>query len=148
MEDVEQILDEIKAIADSCTKEIGFVLRPSLKESLLKGTIITVEKNNMVVGFVNFRHRMRDKQTTIYELVVSKEYRNQGLGKKLIEKLIEECIKLNRDFILLKCPEDNESNRFYKKYGFTFIKKQKGKKRDLNIWALEIPKINKYKKWV
>ena len=36
----------------------------------------------------------------------------------------------------LKCPIDNESNKFYERIGFKKVGVVSGKKRELNVWRI------------
>lgn len=120
-------IDEIKKIADKHTKEIGFVLRPSLEEHCKNGTLLVYEIDGMIAGFVNYHHR-KDKINTIYEICVSDNFRHRGIGKLLIDKVPRP--------IRLKCPVDNESNKFYIYIGAKLIETVPGKKRDLNVYEI------------
>ena len=52
-------------------------------------------------------------------LVVDSEYRNQGIGTALLDRLIEEFRKAGVDLVTLTCPvEAKEAQKFYDKYGF------------------------------
>jgi ribosomal protein S18 acetylase RimI-like enzyme len=52
-------------------------------------------------------------------MVVDPEYRNQGIGTVLLDRLIEEFRKTGVDFITLTCPvEAKDAKKFYDKYGF------------------------------
>jgi len=127
-------IDAIKKIADSLSKELGFVIRGALVESAQRNELIVIDDNG-VKGFVNF-HRRKDGWTTIYEIAVSEK--GKGYGQKLIDYLLAE-----RHIIKLKCPVDNEANKFYNKVG-KLVKIVKGKKRDLNVYII-IPEDIKVK---
>ena len=110
-------IDAIKAIADSNPKSIGFVLRPALEEAVEnKKLIVAVDENGTVLGFCNYNIRKKDDVLVIY-------------AERMIEKLPKP--------IMLKCPVDNESNKFYKRVGFELIRVDEGKKRKLNVWELD-----------
>jgi ribosomal protein S18 acetylase RimI-like enzyme len=58
----------------------------------------------------------------IVRMSVDKNYRNLGIGKKLLDKLIEHALKSNTKKILVETTKDWESAvNFYKKYGFKFL---------------------------
>jgi ribosomal protein S18 acetylase RimI-like enzyme len=56
----------------------------------------------------------------IQDLVILQEYRNKGIGKKLVKKLIDYCKSKNIHWIAL-ISEPNQEN-FYKKIGFKEMK--------------------------
>jgi ribosomal protein S18 acetylase RimI-like enzyme len=131
-------LEELKKIADSCKKDIGFVTTRILEKAINEKRIIIQKKDERIIGFLHFYHRKRDQQTTIYELMILPEYQKMGYGKELINELVRQSLILNRTIIKLKCPVDNFSNGFYKHLGFELIQTVKGRKRELNIWIKKL----------
>lgn len=73
-------------------------------------------------------HKRKDGISIIYEICVADEARGKGLGRKMIDLLPLP--------IRLKCPVDNESNKFYEHLGFKLVGIVPGRKRKLNIWLL------------
>ncbi len=61
--------------------------------------MLVAKKGGKVIGFAQFYTRQTALNpkpcATLDELVVDKEYRRQGIGKLLIEKVIDECRKLD-----------------------------------------------------
>ena len=86
---------------------------------------------------VHYRHR-KDKQTTLYSIVVDVSFRRKSLAKMLIEALKTEAYEHEQKVILLKCPQELEANTFYKAIGFNLIGTEEGKHRGLNLWQLEL----------
>ncbi len=130
-------LDAIKRIADSRKNELGFVLRPTLAESIAREELFVAEMDDQVVGFVDF-HMRRDKQITLYHIATVVDRQREGLGRGLIAAL--SVLGRDRDAsrILLKCPAGLEANQFYISLGFTLHETQNGRKRALNVWTLEL----------
>ncbi len=126
-------IDGIKQIADAHRNELGFVRRPSLLEAINRSEVLVAKKNGNVLGFVEYRHR-KDQQTTLYNIAVIPEYRGLGIGRKLVQPLVEEAKKRNKDYILLKCPEDLAANKFYEALDFKLHTIEPGKHRQLKIW--------------
>ena len=132
-----------KKIADQCRKELGFVNLAILKAAQNKDWLLvsTVwdEGNNIetIVGFVNFRIR-RDKNGTLYDIAVQKEYRGKGIGTHLINHIIHFVRIAEGQYLRLKCPVGLPANEFYKKYGFNHIEIEAGKTRKLNVWCNNI----------
>ncbi len=56
----------------------------------------------------------------IQDLVILQEYRNKGIGKKLVKKLIDYCKSKNIHWIALISEPNQE--KFYKKIGFQEMK--------------------------
>jgi ribosomal protein S18 acetylase RimI-like enzyme len=126
-------IDGIKQIADAHRKELGFVRRPTLIEAIDRSEILVAKQNGNTVGFVEYRHR-RDEQTTLYNIAVFPEYRRLGVGRKLVQSLVNEAKERNKRYISLKCPEDLTANEFYEILGFQLQVIEPGKHRRLKIW--------------
>lgn len=63
---------------------------------------------------------------TIYlsYLVVKEEYRNQGIGTKMIKYALQTVKNEGYSYVILKVDNDNtEAEKLYKKLGFTVIEK-------------------------
>lgn len=130
-------IEAIKTIADAHRHELGFLRRPSLLASIDRQEIFVAAENGHIVGFVEYHHR-RDEQTTLYNIAVQPDYRNQGIGQQLVEALKKDGLAHQKTFIYLKCPEDLSSNRFYRQLQFQLIETLPGKTRPLNIWQLDL----------
>ncbi|MBE2199250.1 MAG: GNAT family N-acetyltransferase [Anaerolinea sp.] len=126
-------IDVIKQLADSHKHELGFLRRPALLEAIERHELLVAENGVGIVGFVEYRHR-RDQQTTLYNVVVHPQHRGHGTGRRLMTNLEQEARKLGKSWVLLKCPEDLESNTFYEHIGYEKVDMEKGKTRRLNIW--------------
>lgn len=99
-------------------------------ESIIKQHIADVGKEILVtqigskiVGVVILNLLTRVNRTTselyIPELIVQEDYRNMGIGEKLITKCIEYAKKNNCYRLRLESGTDRkESHKFYKKIGF------------------------------
>ena len=130
-------LDEIKVIADNNRKELGFVLRTSLQNSIINREIFVAERDKQVIGFVDY-HLRKDHQATLYHIAVLADQRRQGVGRALLNVLRDEARKVGKQLILLKCPTDLLANYFYEAHGFQLVQTLNGRKRDLNIWQLPL----------
>jgi ribosomal protein S18 acetylase RimI-like enzyme len=118
-------IDDIKRVAAKHTRELGFILRPALQEAVRREELIYDEETG---AFCHY-HTRRDGVSVIYEICTPVEARGKGIAKKMISWLPLP--------IRLKCPVDNESNKFYKHIGFTLAGTEPGKSRALNVWTLD-----------
>ncbi len=134
-------LDAIKVIADTHRRELGFVLRPALAESIKRKEVLVAENSAGLIGFVEYHHR-RDEQTTLYHIAVVPDHRLQGVGRALIEALRNEALARKKQTILLKCPVDLPAQDFYAQLGFDSLGQESGKKRSLIVWALALTHAN------
>lgn len=117
----------IKQIANQYKRELGFINRAALLESIERGSLWVVVANGDVVGFANTRRR-RDGVTVVYEIAVSKTHVGTGYGRAMLDAL-ERPLRL-------KCPVGQAANVFYLRYGFTLVNVEEGKTRALNVWEL------------
>lgn len=83
--------------------------------------IYVLEDNNKIIGYgsVYIDHKFYRNCSNvghIEDIIIDKNYRNQGLSKLLINKLIDYSKKQKCYKIILNCKE--EYIKFYEKFGF------------------------------
>lgn len=136
-----------KSIADTCKNELGFVNIASLREAQSKGWLLVASKwisetgDESIIGFAKYRIK-KDRNCTIYEIAVQKEYRSKGVGKRLLSRITRILNTAGGSNIKLKCPESLHANSFYEHNGFKLVKTEKGRKRRLNVWQYDLPPNN------
>ncbi len=128
----------IKVIADAERDSLGFMTRLTILAAIREGCIMVIVVNGFVVGFQHYYHRKRDRQTTLYHKSILLKWRGLGLGKLLVDSVVQEARALGREKLVLKCPVDLPSNGFHQKYGFQLVGQEQGKKRKLNIWEYKL----------
>lgn len=130
-------IDAIKRLTDRHRTELGFVLRPSLEQSIRDGELIVAVRGQVIVGLIHYHHR-RDQQTTVYHFAVDLSNRRCGIGRTLVDDLVSEAREVGKEFILLKCPVKLIANEFYRSVGFILVRTETGKERQLNVWQLQL----------
>lgn len=91
--------------------------------------LVAVE-DNIIYGYLLAKKKylpyLREANViSIENLGVKKEFRGQGIGKKLMDILFKISESLNADEIRLGVYDKNEeAYRFYKKYGFELLEKR------------------------
>jgi ribosomal protein S18 acetylase RimI-like enzyme len=128
----------IKAIADANRDALGFLPAAKVREAINRQQTFVAIVQGEIVGFVIYRHRIRDQQTTLYDICVKQTWRKKGVGQALLTTLQTECKQKERALIQLKCPTSLPANLFYAKFGFDKVGVDAGKKQALNIWELPI----------
>jgi ribosomal protein S18 acetylase RimI-like enzyme len=126
-------IDAIKQIADAHRNELGFIRKSTLLKAIERSEVFIAKRNNNVVGFVECRHRL-DEQTTLSNIAVTAECYQMGIGRKLVEALVTEAKEREKEYILLKCPEELTANEFYRAMNFQLYKVEPGNRRKLKIW--------------
>lgn len=120
----------IEIIARQYPKELGFVRRVALEDSIKRKTLLVADYwDQRCVGFVNYRAR-KDGWNTIYEIGTHRDYHGRGVGRFLVDAV--PCPTR------LKCTVDNSANEFYKKSHFTLVDTEVGRKRQLNVWERRV----------
>lgn len=123
----------IKLLADGCKREIGFTSRGLLRNAIGRGELLVADCGREIVGFVDF-HQRKDRQITIYGIVVATQSRCQGIGRALVAALHAR----QPARIALKCPTDNAANNFYAALGFQCVAVEAPtKRRPLNLWVMQ-----------
>lgn len=111
--------------------ELGFVSQAQCDE----GDLYVERCDGDIVAAALANHCVQKPQTTLYELAVLPEYRREGIGTELINRLARES---PHDKIIAKCPRELPANEFYASTGWEHVESESGKKRDLNIWQYDI----------
>ena len=87
--------------------------------------------NGVLIGIagIHFKETLMRKVGIIEDVVVDKNYRGKGIGRKLTEMLIKEARKRKVDCVeLTSNPNRKEANSMYESMGF--------KKRETNCYRL------------
>ena len=132
-------INRCKEIVDKHRNVFGFLSRPIFQDAAeRRSLLVALDSNQNVLGFVRFNHRVRGTETALYDICVDHGFQGQGIGRALISALIEECIKVPRLSIVLRCPEGLPSNDFYQHIGFRQAGIEQGKRRNLIVWRYKI----------
>ncbi|MDP1845715.1 MAG: N-acetyltransferase [Candidatus Moranbacteria bacterium] len=73
-------------------------------------------KENILVGIISYKIRDKD-HVYIGGLIIKPEFQKQGLGKQVMEKLLEE-LKDYKELDLVVHPENFSAIKLYKSLGF------------------------------
>lgn len=83
-------------------------------------TWLVAESNNRVVGHIRIIHKKNHDEIDMFYILPN--YQNRGIGKKLLVTAIGD----NKNDILVDVIDFNKKAiSFYKKHGFTFLRKEK-----------------------
>ena len=74
----------------------------------------TVTDNNKLIGFAVLSESTLQHLYDLTWVCIDPEYRNQGIGKKLVAKAIEFCKEKDRNIVIT-----TEQTKFYTDLGFT-----------------------------
>ena len=109
--------DVVKILIDSFSKNYDKKINESIFSSDEVDGIVALEKGN-VLGYASIHYIKKITRTSgiIEDVVVKENQRGKGIGKLLVNNLIEKAKKNNCDKIILSSSEKNL--KFYKKLGF------------------------------
>ena len=140
--DIEDVA-AVKRIVDSNRNAFGFVLKARLEGLARQHELLVKEHDGQIVGFITFHHR-RDGWTTIHELCVSEEFQGNGVGRVLVEEVIQQARSAGQKGVRLKCPIDLPSNGFYARLGFNrvSIEDSRDGRRALAVWEKRIEHVH------
>lgn len=104
---------------------------------------LVLEINNEIVGFVNFNITEDPEFTNCGEIIalyIISKYKGLGLGKKLVNKAINELKDMGCNKMIIACLKGNPSNEFYKHIGGKYIKDGEFKRLNLpeNIYYFDL----------
>lgn len=122
---IEQLAAELVEAMDD-TAGIGLSLVHKNCRDLLSDAhsyLLVAEIKGVIVGFIHLATRRtvlhRGLSGFIDELVITRDYRGQGIGKQLISSAIEKCRQLGCCEVEVSAEKTNSKARgFYKRCGF------------------------------
>ena len=135
-------LDDLNNIKNNLISDFDDFWNYSILKSELENSnsyYIVVKDNSNIVGFAGIKLVIPD--CDIMNIVVKKDFRNQGLGSLLLKNLINLAKSLGVRNIFLEVDEKNSpAISLYNKYGFKTISKRKNyyKENDAIIMNKEI----------
>ena len=101
--------------------------RQQIRETIVRHIVsntLFVARDDGIVGFVMFTietagYRQDRTRGIIENIYVDPEYRNDGLGKRLLDAAEEELVERGADTVALEVLADNEdARRFYRRHGY------------------------------
>jgi len=109
--------DVVKILIDSFSKNYDKKINESIFSSDEVDGIVALEEGN-VLGYASIHYikKITRKSGIIEDVVVKENQRGKGIGKLLVNNLIEKAKKNNCDKIILSSSEKNL--KFYKRLGF------------------------------
>ena len=109
--------DVVKILIDSFSRNYDKKINESIFSSDEVDGIVALEKGN-VLGYasIHYINKITRKSGIIEDVVVKENQRGKGIGKLLVNNLIEKAKKNNCDKIILSSSEKNL--KFYQKLGF------------------------------
>ena len=138
---VERDIPQITKIAHQYRNELGYVNAAALRVSIARRSLVVAShsgevqreytdtlvspNSELIIGFCNYRACL-DGWQTVYEIAVHRDHKGSHIGAGLLAAVPNP--------IRLKCTIDNPANAFYEAMGFRHVGKDKGKKRELNMW--------------
>lgn len=118
---------DYEKIKDNLVEEFDEFWTPNILKSELENELsryIVAKIDNEIVGFAGVIILPDDSEIT--NIVTKKTMRKKGIGKNLLEKLIEISKEENKTEISLEVNEINEpAIRLYEKFGFEIVGRRK-----------------------
>ena len=112
--DIKQV---INLWTSSFNRNFNKTLNPDYLNNPSSTTMIVSEGNRIIGGAsIHIINKLSRTLGLIEDVAVNKDHRGKGIGKSLVEKLIEIGKQKNCDKIVLNTSEKN--SKFYKKIGF------------------------------
>jgi ribosomal protein S18 acetylase RimI-like enzyme len=132
-------VDAIKAVLDGERSVFGFVPRAAVEGARHQGTLLVAlqQDGGPVIDFARYHHR-RDAITTLYEIAVLAAHRRQGIGRALIDAVLDQARHRGQRRVGLKCPQNLPANDFYRHLGFGLRGREPGKRTPILLWDREI----------
>ena len=112
--DTKQVID---IWTSSFSRNFSNTLNPGYLNDPNSTTMVVCEGNTIIgVASIHIIYKLSRTLGLIEDVAVDKDHRGKGIGKSLVEKLIEIGKQKNCDKIVLNTSEKN--SKFYEKIGF------------------------------
>ena len=112
--DIKQV---INLWTSSFSRNFNKTLNPDYLNNPGSTTMVVFEGNTIIgVASIHIIYKLSRTLGLIEDVAVNKDHREKGIGKSLVEKLIEIGKQKNCDKIVLNTSEKN--SKFYEKIGF------------------------------
>lgn len=120
-------------------KMVGFVTRGAvIQKMLVRRLLIALAPDGAVIGCICFGVR-RERTAVIYEIAVSPAEAGNGIGAAMLSWFCAMLIARGVYAIKLKCTVDNAgANKFYERVGFKDCGEERGKRRALKVWRMDL----------
>ena len=125
-DDVSRYLGDIKKLADLLKKEIGFIPYFAYDESIYKENLFVaiIGEEEKFAGFALCGGRFPVRR--IFQLAVSSEYRQRGVGTELVKSVVKHAKKKGFRDIVIKVGKELSANKFWEASSFVVDHTKKG----------------------
>ena len=111
-------ISAVKQIEDECFSNPWSFESLNAELSKVGACFYVAELNGEAAGYIGFN--MVLDEGYIANIAVKEKFRRQGVGRKLLQKVIETAVKNNLSFVSLEVRESNiPAIGLYKEFGFT-----------------------------
>ena len=133
-------LDDLNNIKDNLISDFDDFWNYSVFKSELESDsshYLVVKDNSKIIGFAGIKVILPDAD--IMNIVVKKDFRNQGIGSLLLKELINLSKSLNVKNLFLEVNEKNTpAILLYNKFGFKKISTRKNYYKDNNAIVMKL----------
>ncbi len=132
--DSEQFIDAVE-LGDSNSKTLGFLPQAAFENNAKKNMLIGVFEDNSTVLLGYLLYRISYEKVTIVHLCISKEHRNKGVARLLVNYL-KQNTKIFKG-IRLKCRNNYGINKVWEQFDFIPIEEKPGRSKEgylLTTW--------------
>lgn len=133
-------LDDLNSIKDNLISDFDDFWNYSVFKSELESDsshYLVVKDNSKIIGFAGIKVTVPD--CDIMNIVVKKDFRNQGIGSLLLKELINLSKSLNVKNLFLEVNEKNTpAILLYNKFGFKKISTRKNYYKDNNAIVMKL----------
>lgn len=114
-------IDKVIMLMKDNYNSIGFIPRSRIEEADQQGCLYYQVDNGEWVGYLYCSKPVYMRTCKIWQECIDKSVRRYGSGRRLCERLINDCRTVGCPAIMLRCAEDLESNYFWQAMGFSLV---------------------------
>lgn len=131
--DIPLLLDIENKVSGTCIYS-PMTQEDEWKEEMLKGSVYLIEKGGEIVGNVSYE-RKGENIAYISGLVVAPRFQGQGIGREVLNKILEEDLKDMKRIDLVTHPDNMIAQKLYRSFGFVV------ESRKENYWGDGEPRL-------
>ncbi|MGI5225732.1 GNAT family N-acetyltransferase [Actinoallomurus sp. CA-142502] len=131
-----ELLRDVVALADRCSKTLGFLTPPVFEQAADQGTLAVALIEGRLAGYTLYS--LPRQVVRLKHLCVAPEFRGHGLASALVSEISER--RKDRFGIVLRCRSDYKENAIWPHLGFERMGEIPGrskKRLPLTVWRLD-----------
>src|SRR5437899_5009046 len=133
-------LESIRLLMKEGRGAVGFIPITAVETAYNASRLVICRADKRILGYLLFGPVREGKDTTVYQLCVTKNERRRGVGQRLVRSLLSNVRNGGGLGVRLRCAADLPANRFWRSLGFRVKRTvvSRSTKRKIRIYRFPI----------